>query len=349
MPDILIEEIPGNKGKLGLITLSRQQALNALNHDMFCALDQQLITWSSASTIKAIVIRAAEGRAFCAGGDIRYAYEKKLMNDPTLINFFRDEYCLNRRIFHFPKPYIALLNGITMGGGAGISLHGSHCVATENLSFAMPETGIGFYPDIGASYFLSRLPHKIGLYLGLTGTRITYADCFALHLVNHVIAAPSQDKLLQALIDSPIPDKRAVTKIIQLFTLTPPPAILLEHQKKIATHFAKTSVEEIILSLEQSNNDWCNKTAKTLKTKSPTSLKVTLRQLTQGKTLDFDACMQMEFRLTSRFIQEHDFYEGIRAVVIDKDHSPYWLPPNLEDVTTQAIEKYFAPVVEELV
>ncbi len=199
MSDILFEELSGRDGNIGLITLNRQKALNALNHQMFLDLNAQLAEWETADHIKAVIIRAAEGRAFCAGGDIRYAFQKKLENDPTLPLFFRDEYQLNLRIFHYPKPYIALLDGITMGGGAGISLHGSHRIGTERLVFAMPETSIGFYPDVGASYFLSRLPYKVGFYLGLTSARITYNDCFWLGLINYFVPQDDFSKLIYAI------------------------------------------------------------------------------------------------------------------------------------------------------
>ncbi len=353
IPEILFEEPPGHDGHLGLITLNRPQALNALNHNMFLALDKQLTAWAQDKHIKAVVIRAVEGRAFCAGGDIRYAYEKKSSNDSTLPHFFRDEYRLNRHIYHFPKPYIALLDGITMGGGAGISIHGSHRVATERLVFAMPETGIGFYPDIGASYFLSRLPYKMGFYLALTGARISYKDCLAIGLVDAVVAHADQDKLIAALVAAPLKNKLAVTEIIKSFSIASDDSILMTHKNAIENYFALHSVEEIISALESDKNTWdkstwCHETAASIKTRSPTSLKVTLRELQEGSKLNFDDCMRMEYRLTNRFIKGHDFFEGVRAAVIDKDQKPHWRPATLEEVTLHQIENYFAPLKEEL-
>lgn len=339
--EIDFTEIPGHKGNVGIITLQRQQALNALNHAMFLVLDRQLTAWASQSSIKAVVIRAVPGRAFCAGGDIRAAYEKKMANDPTLVNFFQDEYRINRLIFHFPKPYIALLDGITMGGGAGISIHGSHRVATPNMSFAMPETGIGFFPDVGASYFLSRLPYKMGYYLGLTGERIAYNDCITLKLIDAVIAPAAQESLIDKLIRTPLPDKMTVSHIIKELAISVLPSGLLVHQNEIETCFAKDSIEEIIQALESIGSEWCCNTVDVLKTKSPLSLKITLRELQQGEGLDFDACMKMEECLLLHFLHSRDFFEGIRAAVIDKDRAPQWEVKRLSAVRAETVARYF--------
>ena len=347
--EIQFEEIPGEEGNIGLITLTRPQALNALSLNMIRALDRQLAIWGTSSTITAVIIRAAKGRAFCAGGDIRAMYERKLANDPTMPAFFHEEYQLNRRIFHFPKPYIALLDGITMGGGAGISLHGSHRIATENLLFAMPETGIGFHPDIGASYFLSRLGNCIGIYLGLTGARIAYNDCLELGLVDHVMTPDSQDQFIQVLAESFIPNKMAVTEVIKQFEIDVPPSTLLMQRIEIDNHFSKNNIEDIFKSLTNSNSEWCKTTAEILRKKSPTSLKVTLQELAEAVNFDFDTCMQMEYRLTMRFIKGHDFFEGVRAVLIDKDQRPQWKPATLQGVTSDDVAEYFAPLVKELV
>ena len=350
IPEILFEEVAGPDGHLGLITLRRQQALNALNHDMFLALDAQLIEWDKASHIKAVVIKAAEGRAFCAGGDIRHAYEMKMANDSAgLPIFFRDEYRMNKRIHHFSKPYIALLDGITMGGGVGISLHGSHRVATEKLVFSMPETGIGFYPDVGATYYLSRFPDCMGIYLGLTGARIGADDCAALDIVQTIVTHDDLQKMIDTLIQSSIPDKNTVTMIIKKFALPAGKSLLFEHKDEINNCFSKNTVEDILSALENDPSEWCQQTASIIKTKSPTSLKVTLLALQQAARLDFDACMQMEYRLTSRFVQQHDFFEGIRAAIIDKDQKPKWQPAILQEVEMSQVKKYFVPLQEELV
>lgn len=347
--EIYFEELDGEEGRLGLITLTRQDALNALSLAMIRALDRQLAIWAVSPNIIAVIIRAAEGRAFCAGGDIRALYQKKIANDTASLSYFREEYQLNRRIFYFPKPYIALLDGITMGGGAGISLHGSHRVATEKLVFAMPETGIGFHPDVGASYFLSRLPNEIGTYLGLTGARIPYNDCLELGLVDHVIPSDSTDQLIEVLTESFLPNKIAVTEVIKQFEVDVPSSSLLEHAAEIQKQFSKNSVEDILRSLLDSSSEWSKDTAEILRKKSPTSLKVTLEELRQAFNLDFDECMKNEYRLTMRFVEGADFFEGIRAVLIDKDQNPRWKPATLQEVTSKDIARYFAPIEPELV
>src|SRR3990167_5470139 len=194
--DILFDTIQGDAGQIGIITLNRPQALNALNHTMITKLYQSLECWKADPHIQAVIIRASEGRAFCAGGDLRAVYEGHRTPQP-LAAFFQDEYALNRLIFHYPKPYIALLDGITIGGGAGISIHGTYRIATKRLTFAMPETGIGFFTDVGGTYFLSHLPQHIGFYLGLTGARLNSDDCVELGLAQCQIAASSIPFLIQ--------------------------------------------------------------------------------------------------------------------------------------------------------
>lgn len=341
--DILCEEIPGQDGDLGVITLNRPKVLNALNHAMFLALDDQLAQWENNAHIKAVVICAAPGRAFSAGGDIRYAYERKLAHDPSLSHFFRDEYILNSRIHHYPKPYIALLDGITMGGGAGVSIHGSHRIATERLVFAMPETAIGFYPDVGTTYYLARMPHKIGFYLGLTGAKISYADCYALGIVQEIVTPDSLEKIIPTLANASLPDKNAVTKVLAPFSIPVPSSEIFQYKNEIEFCFSKNTMEDILYALENSSNEWCQKTAAIIKTKSPTSLKVTLLALQKAEKLNFDACMKMEYAMTCHFVQGHDFFEGIRAAIIDKDQQPHWQPAKLTEVKRDDVKKYFSP------
>ncbi len=338
--DILFEEIEGKNGDIGLITLNRPQALNALDHAMFKMLHEYLTIWQEKPSIKAVIIKAVEGRAFCAGGDVKSVYEKRLNKENNIEDFFKDEYAVNRMIYHYAKPYISFLDGITMGGGAGVSIHGSHRVATERMSFAMPETTIGFFPDIGASYFLARLTHKIGFYLGLSGDRIAYNDAFDLRLVDVVISSDNQHQLLQTLVDADLPTKQAVTRIIKDFSIQVPPSDLLKHKDVIQRCFSHPSVEKIIEALE-SSTEWCKNLAINLKTKSPMSLKVTLQELLRGEKLDFDACMDMEYVMMQHFLKSHDFLEGIRAVLIDKDKKPVW-QDSLSEVREDNVLEYFA-------
>ncbi len=349
---VIFEEMPGKGGDIGLITLNRPNALNALTYEMIQLLQTQLTQWAVAPQIKAVIIRAVEGRAFCAGGDLRSLYENIKNHHPGVLQFFRHEYQLNRFIFHFPKPYIALLDGITMGGGAGISIHGSHRVVTDNLLFAMPETGIGFFPDVGSTYFLPRLPGKIGFYLGLTGARLKSDDCIALGLAQHKVPRESFAELIQTLAQQPF-EKEAnhtVTQIIKSFACSVNSSCsLLEQQAAIDGCFSGETMEAIFQASSHSSNTRCKEAALEMAKKSPTSLKVTLKALEVGRTLTFDQCMQQEYRLVSHFLQAHDLLEGIRAVIIDKDQTPHWKPDNLQQITLEEVNNYFAPVAEELV
>jgi len=348
--EVLFTEVSGKGGNLGLITLNRPAVLNSLNHAMVNAMHAQLKTWAAANHIKAVVIHAAEGRAFCAGGDLRLTYDRIKARDPIMTEFFHDEYQLNRAIFHFAKPYIALLDGITMGGGVGISIHGSHRVATDRLLFAMPETGIGFFPDVGGSYFLPRLPGKMGTYLGLTGARLASDDCIALGLAQVKVAQASLPDVIHAMAHSVFTTdaRQSVTDILGQFQVAAAPSKLMAEKNAIDACFSGNTMEEIMSELQHCTNTVCKDAAGVIAKKSPTSLKVTLHAVQQGKHLDFDACMQQEYRLVSRFLQGHDFAEGIRAVIIDKDQTPHWKPDTIQGVKQSEIEKYFAPLEEEL-
>lgn len=348
--EVLFEEVTGKGGHIGVITLNRPEILNCINQSMVQAMHKQLQSWASVNTIKAVVIRAVAGRAFCAGGDLRFNYDRWLANDPALAHFFRDEYQLNRFIFHFPKPYIAFLDGITMGGGVGISIHGSHRIATDRFLFAMPETGIGFFPDVGGTYFLPRLPGRIGFYLGLTGARIKIDDSVALGITQQKVSHEALPEILVALSQQRFGDnaKETVTQVINEFKKPIQNASIIEQQKLIDECFIADTMEEILERLEKFDSKIAKETIAQLNTKSPTSLKITLKALQEGMQLDFDACMRQEFRLTCRFLQGHDFTEGIRAVIIDKDQMPKWKPNSLAAVSDDEVTQYFSPLPEEL-
>lgn len=331
---------------LGLITLNRPQALNALSHGMIVALYQQLATWAHDPDVKAVMIQGAGEKAFCAGGDVRKVYETKHHPEAVGKQFFWDEYRLNHRIRHYPKPYIAFLDGITMGGGVGVSLHGSNRIATERLTFAMPETAIGFFPDVGASYLLSRCAGQTGIYLGLTGARLKVADAAYLNLIDTFVPSEKKAELIDTLVSSHFGDnpQQVVNDIINNYKNDAGVASLAEYRTVIDECFALDSVEAILAALQSKPDEWCKNTAQNLLSKSPTSLKVTLQELRQAKQLDFDQCMQMEYRLAMRFIENHDFFEGVRAVLIDKDQAPKWQPAVLSDVTANDVAAYFAPL-----
>ena len=326
-----------NERSLGRITLNRPNALNALTHDMCHSIYEALRDWAADPGIHAVLIDAVPGRAFCAGGDIRLIYGLGRTDMPAAEGFFATEYRLNAAIRHFPKPYIALLNGITMGGGAGLSVHGSHRVVTENTSFAMPETGIGLYPDVGGTYFLSRLPGQRGTWLALTGTRIGPADMVSVGLATHYVPSAKTGRIAQRLADGE-PVEAVLAAVAETPAGVPETAPLAA---EIDAAFGGGSIEEIIANLEHAG-DWGRNTAKLLATRSPTSLKLTLRGLHEALSLDFDGCMRMEYWMTLQVLRGHDLYEGVRAILIDRDQHPRWNPQSLEQVTNQQIDQYFA-------
>ncbi|WP_419420657.1 enoyl-CoA hydratase/isomerase family protein [Legionella sp. D16C41] len=337
-----------SKHQLGIITLTRPQALNAINLPMIKAMQQQLLLWEKNDSIKAIVIQSELEKAFCAGGDVRWLYETGLKNKTEQMQFFWHEYRLNHYIHHLKKPYIALLNGITMGGGVGISLHGSYAVANEKFIFAMPETGIGLFPDIGASYLLARCPGEIGLYLALTGNRLNAEEAYAAGLVNYLISNNDLTTVIPRLCELDL-SQNSHEQIKNFFqTLAKNSDLTFPNSEKINYYFAKSSVLDIISSLKESDDPWALATLKTLEQKSPLSLAVTFEQINRAKSLSMAECVKMDYRLVGHFMQDHDFYEGIRALLIDKDKNPRWSPDNLKAITPALVANYFEHDGEEL-
>lgn len=339
-PEILFEQ----RGSLGLVTLNRPKALNALTRDMCVAMKAQLDQWARDDGVKTVVIQGAGERAFCAGGDIRSLYESGKAGTSYALDFYRDEYVLNATVKHYPKPYVALIQGIVMGGGVGVSVHGSHRVACETTTFAMPETGIGLFPDVGGSWFLPRCPGQIGMFLGLTGARLRTTDSLYAGVATHFVPMAKWPALIDALAGGAAPD----VAIAQLQD-TVPDTFLLEHRATIDRIFALNSVEEILAALDAEHTDWGDDTAKAIRAKSPTATKIAFRQLREGAKLDFDDCMKMEWRMVNRVVAGHDFYEGVRATIIDKDGAPKWDPADLAAVTEEAVNAYLAPLDRELV
>lgn len=343
--DVLFTILSGHHSDIGLITLNRPAQLNVLSHAMNVAICAQLKKWAQENNIKAVIICGAGEKAFCAGGDIREIYNAR--DDVTIgCNFFKQEYSLNHAIYHFPKPYIALLNGLVMGGGLGVSVNGKYRIATEKLKLAMPETGIGFFTDVGASYFLTRCPGKIGWYLGLTGHVMGAADAQQLGLVDLVLNSSDIPDLITALTQAVWSDDlhNTVTQILRSFKNLSLMPTLVTHQPIIDRCFSKISIEEILAALNQENDIWSEQIYQLLQTRSPLSLKIVLEQLNRGSQLNFDDCLRMEYRLANRFLRGTEFYEGIRAAVIDKDRSPHWYPAHLSEITTDDVARYFAPL-----
>lgn len=345
MSDEIILE---RKGRVGSVTLNRPKALNALTQPMVLDLDARIREWAADESLAAVVVRGAtrdDGRVpFCAGGDIRLLYGER--DDPErrfATVFYAQEYRLNTFIFRYPKPYVALIDGVVMGGGVGISIHGSHRVMTERALFAMPETGIGLFPDVGATYFLPRLNGKAGLYLGLTGARIGAADSLYLGLATHVVASDALQALDETLLAAELGGDAhaAIDQVLADCATDPGPAPLAAAQGAIDRCFDAGSVEEIVARLEAEGSDWAAETLAVLAQKSPTSLKVTFKQLTQFGERGFEESMALEYRLAMHCNLGLDFFEGIRAQIVDKDRNPAWRPATLEAVTQAAVDAYF--------
>jgi len=341
--EIIFEELQGIGGAIGLVTLNRPEALNALSYEMIYALKEQLIIWEEVFYIKAVLVRSTMDSIFSVGGDIKKVYEVKQTGEADLARFFRDEYQMNAHIHHYKKPYISFLNGLTMGGGVGITLHGSHRIAAENFQFSMPEVGIGFFPDIGSSYLLSRCPGETGIYLGLTGNRINTTDSLSLGLVDYHLRAEDFDELLSDLCNTDFGDNEheTINNVINKYKLPPIPAPIESVRKKIDSLFSKNTMEKIILALQAHSDEWAVGILRTLETHSPSSLKITLKAIQEAKSLNFDDCIKMEYRITNRLLEQHDFFEGIRALLVDKDKNPDWVPNSLQAVSDQQIDTYF--------
>jgi enoyl-CoA hydratase len=330
------------RGRIGHVLLNRPKALNALTEDMCIALFKQLAAWRNDDTVQAVVLRGAGEKAFCAGGDIVKLYEESLKGErPSL---FRSEYPLNAAIKHFPKPYISLIDGICMGGGVGLSQHGTHRVVSEKTTFAMPETGIGFFPDVGGTYFLPRLPGKVGVYLGLTGQRLKAGDCIALGIADLFVASARMSDLENALAEKATTNPREISDLIRTFAEPAPAGAVKDNLAHIELLFAGATVEAIVAALNADGGPWATATATDLSKKSPFSMKVTFRQLQEGAGLNIDDAMRLEWRVAGRMVASHDFREGVRALLVDKDNKPKWEPSTLEAVTDDMVGALFAPM-----
>ncbi len=335
------------RGAAGFVVLNRPQALNAITPGMVDALEEALIAWANDDTIERVVICGAGERAFCAGGDIRLVHDLgKAGRFDEQRAFYAHEYRVNRMIARYAKPFVALLDGYVMGGGAGVSIHGSHRIASERMVFAMPEVGIGFFPDVGATAFLPRLPDAMGTYLGVTGARITTGDAIALGIAQAHVPSAHFGELKRAL------EGRGDTDaMIDAFACEPPPAKLLAHRQLIREAFAAGDVATMLQVLGKAvevGDDFARQTLALLRAKSPTSIAIGLRQLTRSP-LTIEEALRLEYRLVSRVCRWPDFYEGIRAVIIDKDQKPTWSPARLEDVDMSRVEAAFAPLPDDLV
>jgi enoyl-CoA hydratase len=330
--------------RTGHISLNRPKALHALTLDMCHAMSAALAEWDAQEAVEAVILDHAEGRGFCAGGDINLLRNSALNDDGESGRaFFHDEYRLNHQMFEYGKPIVAFMDGITMGGGVGIALPCKYRVATENTRFAMPESGIGLFPDVGGGWHLSRLGGRLGQFLALTGARLDGAECVWAGIATHYLPAEKLAEAKARIIEHP--DR--IGGILSELAVTPPEARIEGNAALIKKHFASDRFEDILASLEEEDSEWAAKELATLRSKSPQTCKVALRQLADSAKLDsFADNMRMEYRIASRVLTRPDFAEGVRAVIVDKTHDPEWNPATAEEVSDELIDSIFAPLPE---
>jgi enoyl-CoA hydratase len=329
------------EGRVGRITLNRPQAIHALTTNMCQLMSDALVAWREDPAVELVLLDHAGERGFCAGGDIRMLAESGAGDGRLAREFFFTEYRLNHLLFHYPKHTVAIMDGITMGGGVGLSRPCRFRVATERTTFAMPETGIGLFPDVGGGWYLSRMPDHFGLWLALTGARIKAADCELLGIATDYVESGKIAELKAAIIADPA----AVETLLTEFEADAGRPPLAAHQDEIAHIFGAESVEAILAGLEAAGTDWSAEQLKVLATKSPQTMKVAFRQLQRGGAAKtFAENMAMEYRIGARVVQRHDFLEGVRAVIVEKDNAPRWNPARPQDVDAATLDAIFAPL-----
>ena len=337
---------------LGVITLNRPKTLNALTMNMIEKMRETFTDWMTDDDVKAVMIKGAGDRAFCAGGDVRAVRQAIIdyqgVENPKLAqDFFYEEYILNHQIHNSNKPYIALIDRVCMGGGVGLSVHGSFRIATERTLVGMPETTIGLFPDVGGAWFLSRLPGEMGTYLALTGQPVHSSDCFSLGIATHLVASSSLDEMEGNILklEPQNISFKTIDDLLKKYSIAVRETPVVDLRPQIDACFAEESIERIIDNLEKQDNEFGRQSLESLKSKSPTSLKVTLEQIRRGaKAKDFGETMTMEYRMSQHFAKGKDFPEGVRALLVDKDHQPNWTPKLLSDVSDEEVMNYFKPV-----
>ncbi|XP_070770804.1 3-hydroxyisobutyryl-CoA hydrolase, mitochondrial [Enoplosus armatus] len=342
-PEVLLEKV----GSAGVITMNRPKVLNALNLTMIRQIYPQLKKWENDNETDIIIIKGAGGKAFCAGGDIRAITEAGKVGGSLAEDLFREEYILNNATGTCRKPYIALIDGITMGGGVGLSVHGRFRVATEKTLFAMPETAIGLFPDVGGGHFLPRLQGKLGLFLALTGFRLKGRDVQRAGVATHFVESKKISDLEKELVDLKSPSAEDVSRVLDSYqnqsSLDSEKGFVLDkHMSDIDRLFSSSSMEGIMQNLKADGSEFANKQAETLSRMSPTSLKITYKQLQAGASLSLQDVLVMEYRLSQACMRGCDFYEGVRAVLVDKDQNPKWNPSTLEEVSDQTVDQCFS-------
>ena len=337
--DVLISVESG----IGRIRLNRPKAIHALTTAMCEKMSEALLGWRTDPSVRSIVIDHAEGRGFCAGGDVVMLARSGNEGGEQARHFFFAEYRLNHLLFAYPKPTVAIMDGITMGGGVGISLPCDFRVATENTRLAMPETGIGLFPDVGGGWYLSRLPGRVGEYMALTGARLDGAECHYLGLATHYVEQSALPDMLERIAKTPTRLKGA----IGAFAATPPEAKIAANLPNITKLFASDRLEDVLAALDAEDTEWADSELATLSSKSPLSCKVSLRLLAEGAArASFAQEMKAEYAIAGRIVRTHDFREGVRALLIDKTGDPQWDPPTPDGVTDEMLDVLFEPLPE---
>ncbi|MFC8040231.1 enoyl-CoA hydratase/isomerase family protein [Paenarthrobacter sp. NPDC057355] len=337
-PDTAEEEVLfERRGHLGVVTLNRPKAVNALNHGMVLAMLEQLRAWADDESVETVLVRGAGDRGLCAGGDIVAIYKDMLHGGSETADFWADEYRLNALIANYPKPYVAFMDGLVLGGGVGISAHGSYRVVTERTRTGMPETTIGFVPDVGGTLLLSRAPGEAGTHAALTGAHLSGADALFLGLADYYVPSESLPALAEAL------ESSTAEVAVERFAQAAPYSALAAQREWIDDCYAGNDAEEIVRSLRSAGAE-AVAAAETIEAKSPTSVKVTLESLRRVRGLSLEEALDQEYRVGLRCLSGPDFREGIRAQVVDKDRNPHWKPATLADVTESDVEGYFAPL-----
>jgi enoyl-CoA hydratase len=337
--DVLINVDQG----VGRIRLNRPKAIHALTTAMCEVMSEALLDWRADPAVEAVIIDHAEGRGFCAGGDVVMLARSGNGDAEDARRFFWAEYRLNHLLFTYPKTTIAIMDGITMGGGVGIALPCDFRIATENTRLAMPETGIGLFPDVGGGWYLSRLPGRVGQFMALTGARLDGSECHYLNLATHFVEQSSLGDLVERIVKAPGRAKGALGAAASIV----PEAKIEQNVPQISKLFSSDRLEDVLAALEEDGSDWAQSELASLQTKSPLSCKVSLRLLAEGANrTTFAEEMKAEYALAGRVVRTHDFREGVRALLIDKTGDPKWDPPTPEGVTDEMLDVLFAPLPE---
>ena len=345
MKDILIDKYNSTI----ILTLNRERVLNALNLNMVRMIAENISKWNDDDSISAVLLKGAGNKAFCAGGDIVSVFHEKNNKKSTLsYDFFREEYLLNYEISKFKKPWISLLNGIAMGGGLGLSVHGSHRILGSKTITAMPETAIGLFPDVGGGYFLSRINHSIGTYLALTGKTLDADNSAYVKIGTHLLEEDMIEESIKKILDLKKYGRDEVNNLLDMYDIKNKTSPSLKKEADIINkHFNKNNIFDIFKSLEEEKSQWSKEQLDILEKKSPTSMGVATKQLNISNKLNLKDCLSMEFRICQAMMAKHDFYEGVRANLVDKDRNPKWHPKNVHELDMNLIDDHFKHLKEK--